>query len=103
MGSALRAQKTVVMLTARRSLENWPMTMSLPNFTRIRGMRDMIGTKDMRGMIEDPKEQTDIREMIGKVGVIRTSTNEGIEIDSTGRGTVTEKEMEARIDTETVT
>lgn len=79
------------------------MTMFLPNFMRVKGMRDMIGTKDTRGMIEDLKEQTDTREVIGKVGVIRTSTNEGIEIESTGREIVTEKEMEARIDTETAT
>lgn len=91
------------MLTARRRLENWPMTMFLPNFTRIRGMRDTIGTKDMRGMIGDPKEQIGMRGMLGKVEVIRTSTKEGIEIDSIGSGTVTEKETAARIDTETVT
>jgi hypothetical protein len=94
---------TVGMLMARPRLENWHMTMFLPSFMRIRGIRDMIGTKDMTGMIEDPKEQIEMRGMIGKVELIRTSTNEGIEIDSIEKGTVTENEMEARIDTETVT
>lgn len=64
-------------------------------------MRNMIGTKDITGMIEDLKERTDMREKIGKVGVIRTSTKEEIEIDSIGKGNVTENEMGPKIDIET--
>jgi hypothetical protein len=86
------------------------MTTFLPSSINIRGIRDMIGTKDMKRMIG---EAIGMKEMIGKLGKLgklgrlgkfgMISMNEGIETDNTEIRIGTRKGKEAKIDIETIT